>query len=195
VNSAPDLTPSLPSFNRAKPPEDTAQKEKDDIQVENSVETHKAPGEVSRFKLIAFQAGVFFAQMPASNPSLNNTMENIRAITVAWTPTIPVPFIPFLSFRGNVGGSFALQGSLNNNFLVKELQLFLTFTLLDLLYVEGGAGKQFWQGYRTFSGPLHSVNAGLLFRIGLIDRIFIGYQSLDTSPRFNQYKAGIGMSF
>jgi hypothetical protein len=140
-----------------------------------------------RFKILAFQTGMFFTSLPEQI--------YIRAVTAAWTPRIPVPFLTFLTLRGQVGGSFALEGSLNNNFLVKELQVFLTLTVFNFSFVEAGIGNQIWTGYRSYNSGLTSVNAGLIPKIGFIERIFIGYQKLDIHPPMEQYKLGIGLSF
>lgn len=146
---------------------------------------NKSEDEPSRFKLIAFQAGFFFSELPSGDV--------VRALTAAWTPTLPVPFISFLSIRGNFGGDFALQGSLNSNFLVYEFQVFLTASLFNFAYVEGGMGEQIWKGSYTYDAGLTTINVGIQTK-GLIDRIFIGMQRLNTYPIFNEYKAGIGIA-
>jgi hypothetical protein len=153
---------------------------------ETNGESSKKTGS-SRFALLSFQAGIFFAKL------LDSSI--IRAVHVAWTPIVPVPFIPFLTVRGQIGVSFAQQGSLNQNFLIKEFQVFLTASFFNFIFAEAGIGEQIWQNPRSYDAGLKTVNAGLLFKRNWISRVYLGYQVLNIQPKFDQYQAGVGISF
>jgi hypothetical protein len=141
------------------------------------------PQEPSRFRLVSFRLGAFFTVFP------NGT--RIGSASVAWTPTLPVPFLSFLTLRGNLGLNFAQNGSLSAGLLIREYQVFLNLSLLQGLFVEAGIGRQIWNPKFLLDGQLLSLNAGILLPSGLLKSMYVGYQYLDISPRFGQFKAGI----
>jgi hypothetical protein len=185
----PPVQPPMPAPSRFKEPEVAGVV----IPTETKLDSQKnelnknTDSLFSRFHLLSFQTGVFFSKL------YND--KTIRAVSAAWTPVIPVPWISFLSFRGHFGGQFALQGSLNEKFLVREFQVFLSLSIFSTVFLEAGAGEQIWVAEPSLDGQLRTINAGLLTRLGPISRIFIGYQELSTMPHFEQFKAGIGITF
>lgn len=190
-------TPSPPPLlvnPQPAPPRIQNQANRRIAQVENEEKKGESPTIVttqeekpSRFRLLAFQTGLFYAKLPDSSV--------IRAIQVAWTPIIPVPLLYFLTIRGQIGGSFAQQGSLNQHFFIKEFQIFLTASLFDFAFAEVGVGEQIWQSPKLYDAGLKTANVGLLMNRSWLNRIYVGYQVLNTTPKLDQYRAGIGISF
>ena len=186
-SSVPQPMPAPTRFPEPSPKEDP-RRAKDEVKGQKEAEK----SEVSlksreRLSLLSFQAGIFFTQL--------NDSTLIRAASLSWAPSMVIPYLPFLAVRGNFGGNFAADGSLNNGFLVMEYQVFLVLKLFDLFYVEGGLGEQIWRGRQRYDAGLSAVNFGVLVKLGIIDKIFAGYQCLNYQPVFNEYKAGIGIKF
>jgi hypothetical protein len=150
------------------------------------VEKPKVLEEPSRFRLLSFRLGAFFSVLP------DGTL--IRAAHAAWSPTLPVPGISFLTIRGNLGFSFARDGTLASGLLIKEYQVFLNLRLLNLLFVEAGIGEQIWRPGFNLEGQLRSVGAGLLLPSDMLKCIYVSYQYLEGVTHFNQFKAGIEIS-
>lgn len=139
------------------------------------------------YQLLAFQMGMFFTQLS------NSTV--IRALSLAWTPSIEIPVIPYLSARGQIGMAFAQQGDLSKNFFLTELQLYLRLTPLHLFFVEAGIGPQTWKSGPGYSALLKSVNVGLKLNLKVLDSVFMGVHFLGVSPELVEYRVGLGLSF
>ncbi|MEO5968716.1 MAG: FecR family protein [Bdellovibrionia bacterium] len=137
----------------------------------------------NRFRIINFRLGAFFSVLPKGTI--------VRAVSLAWTPTLPVPFLSFLTIRGNLGLNFARDGSLSGGLLVNEYQVFLNLNLLQVFFVEAGIGRQVWNSVLPIQDELRSFNAGILLPSGILKSIYFGYQYLNTGVRFDQFKAGV----
>jgi hypothetical protein len=135
---------------------------------------------------LEFQAGIFYTR---------TSEQSYRSLSAAWTPSIPFPFIQPLTIRGHLGGEFAQDMSLSHNFLIYDLQFYLVFDVLGPLYVEGGIGRQKWRKPAEYDAKLTTFNAGLRIQSGIIEKVFIGYQTLSIHPNLAEFKAGIGILF
>lgn len=142
--------------------------------------------------LLSFSVGVFFSHDVRDRGS----REHARALHAAWTPFIPLP-IPLLApyLRGSLGGMVFRNGSLNNNFLVREYQLHAGSAMLRPLFVEVGAGKQVWAN-ENVDGGLLSANAGLILsENGRWNRIYAGVSRFMGGSEPMQVRAGLGIQF
>ncbi len=176
---------SLPAAKNFPAPE---QKEPDTPEIKkNESNPNFKEEDQKRFYLLSFQTGFFYTHLP------DETI--IRAGTGLWTPRLVLPLLPFFSIHGSFGGHIAPNGSLNNHFLILEYQLFLTLSLFNSAFIEGGLGEQIWKGDQKYDGGLATLNAGLLVHLDFIDRIFVGYQTPNFNPMMNQFKAGIEIHF
>jgi len=149
-------------------------------------ESQKQEDQSRKINFFSFQASLIYFQFPDTSA--------IRALSFAWTPSFPVPLLPFFSIRGYVGGDSFQEGIINSSFLVLDFQAYLVFSPLRFLYIEGGMGEQIWRSPSLYNVGLASVNAGIQLKLGPIDRIFVGYQALLTQSVVNEYKVGIGIS-
>jgi len=164
-----------------------------------------------RINLLTFQAGAFFmpsletqiyrsepTPVPDSSYFSNMSVprkEAVRAVSVSWNPTVPIPLISVLSVKGHFGWIFAQNGSLFNKLWVVEYQLFGTVTLFQRFFGEVGYGQQSWR-HENLSYGMLSTNVGFVFSGGgKLDRIFIGRSELGTNPPTEQFKLGVGLSF
>ncbi len=189
AESTPPPPSGMPAPTKFKLPELNSAKIKDE-EVKPEVKPPQAPppkDEKGQLTLLSFQTGVFYSQM------LDNS--KVTGLMALWTPRFVLPFLPFLSIHGSFGGNYARSDSYSGNFVIMEYELFATVSLLDLFFIEGGMGEQIWRGHETFNAGLATVNLGLLTHIGIIDRIFFGYQVINYLPIFNQYKVGIQFGF
>lgn len=126
--------------------------------------------EVQNFRLLSFQAGIFYAQ----------TLEDeiTRALFLSWSPTLKLPILNCLYIRGNFGIVFAKNGSLANKFIGQEYQVFAMASLFDTLFAELGGGEQIWPRLRKDGGVI-GMNAGVFTgKDKVLQRIWFGISSL-----------------
>ncbi len=140
----------------------------------------------NKLKIINFQFGTFFAK------TQDGTI--IRAFNATWTPSVPFPVLKMLSLRGNLGGSFAQNGSINNQFWVLDAQVLINLSIQSL-FVEAGVGWQSWRSVISYNDTVVAIHAGLNFRFGPIDRLIFGMTRGISSSSFDEYQAGVGIGF
>lgn len=181
-SSAPTSVPPAPRLPEASKPPQSPEQLKEKLA---AVEREKP-----KMHPLAFSLGVFFA-----NSKRLNINDGFKAVSIAWTPSFPLPFANFLVLRGHVGGSLFQNGSLNNKFLIREIQGFLSFQLLNPLFVEAGWGRQVW-ATEDVSGHIFSANAGLILsQNGVWNRLFVGVSRFTADSESAQLRAGVGIQF
>jgi hypothetical protein len=181
----PAPAPKLPdSVKKPEPPASvTAQKQAD------------AEKEKPEMHLLAISVGGFISEEPQRGP--HGEHQVYRALSIAWTPIIPVP-IPVLApyVRGSFGVHGAQDGSLYNKFLVKEFAAYAGTNLLNPLFAEIGGGEQIWNRPRLDAGVI-AANAGLILsQNGKWNRIYVGVARFfggDDNPM--QGRVGLTLQF
>jgi hypothetical protein len=206
-DSPEQIAPSAPAAPPPRIPPDPA---KPVVPPEVAAEQKKIEDEREKptYHLLSLALGVMGAEDPVVPAFYDNgngfgngqpysppSRQFYRALTIAWTPSIPIPVFTFLQVRGNFGAALFQNGSLNNHFLIHEYQVFLVCTLLRPLYVEAGGGEQLWN-VPQYDGGIMSANAGfILSENGRLNRIFVGLSDFKGGNHATEYRAGIGLQY
>ncbi|MEK6704977.1 MAG: FecR family protein [Bdellovibrionota bacterium] len=163
-------------------------------------QSNRADKNQRKLDLLSFRIGAMFAFNSDAVARLTpyDTNGPIRAISLSWNPALPIPITGILWLKGHFGYSACRNGSLNNQLVVREAQLFLSATVMQRFFGEVGFGRQSW----THDGPragLFTFNAGFMFPQGdkkhLLNSVFIGRSLLLVEPRIEEFKVGIGVGF
>ncbi len=136
-------------------------------------------------QMFNFQMGAFFTQLPDATP--------VRAVHAVWSPLVPIPILSFLSLRGNLGGAFALNGSLASRFWMFDAQVLAHLALAKIVFVEAGWGWQSWNSLVVYNSQILAAQAGLFLYLGPIERVFVSVNRLVGAPALNEYKLGVGL--
>ena len=121
-----------------------------------------------------------------------NTSGETYSGQLTWNPELHLGKL--FSLIGNLGASY-FKSNLDTKFTVVDYGGILGINL-GKLTLEGQAGIQSWTNRKSYT----LVGGGLTYRfvgrkLGLFDRIFVGYNTLLDSGDTKEIKAGIGFSF
>jgi hypothetical protein len=184
TSASPAEIPSAPPPTLAPPPQLPPEQQK---QVD-AAEAKKAEEEKRKIRLAAFRAAALFLRPPESDP--------LRLFAFSWIPSIPIPFLP-IEVRGQAGGAFYRDGSLNSTALMHEYHLFAGTALWKKLLLEVGFGWQFWRS-DNWAGRAVTVNFGYIFSPnGFFNHIYVGRSLLYPFRReeitIHETRVGIGL--
>ncbi len=201
VNQATTREPELPDTRPAQPrlPEPPKKEPPPPSKAEEEKKAEEAQRERPHIHLVNFGLGFMVAESPKFAPPPGSAQGNetrgiYRAFQIHWTPIVPLPFVSFLALRGGFGVNLARDGSLGNNFLIRELQVFLTFNLLKPLFIEVGGGHQDWASEGVNGGTM-TVRAGIsMGENAKFNRIYFGVTEFNGGmDRIAEGHAGIGI--
>lgn len=120
--------------------------------------------------------------------------------SLAWSPVVPVPFIPFLWVRGHLGFAQFKDPSQGDRMTVPEVGALASVQLFNRLLAEVGPVHQNWERFET-EGPAAQANVGILpMPDGLIHSIFVGrtwyrHNRDGVETTLHQWRIGIGIQF
>lgn len=123
---------------------------------------------------------------------LTNSSGDSFSGVLSWNPSYAIN--SDWSIRGNVGAS-ALKGT-TETFIMSEYGLLAGYKINSAFEIELGAGMQNWSNESTAS----MMNLNVLWNmgapvLGLFDRVFAGYTTVNQDTKTTELKLGVTITF